>query len=95
MFGPSITPADDRAWEQLVRGLLKAHLKLAGMGYADLVDALADLGVSETEPAVRAKINRGRFTAIFMLQCLRAMRVPSLPLPLPLDPAAEPPLDRG
>ncbi|RXF67114.1 DUF6471 domain-containing protein [Hansschlegelia zhihuaiae] len=65
--------ADNAEWEARAKGLLKAELKRRGVSYAQLVDKLAAIGVSETEPNVRNKLARGKFTAVFMLQCLTAV----------------------
>ena len=63
----------DYAWEARVKGLLKAELKRRGIGYMQLVEKLAAIGVSETEPNIRNKMARGKFTAVFLLQCLTAI----------------------
>jgi len=60
-------------WESKVQGLLKAELKRRGVTYAQLVEKLADVGVSETEPNIRNKLARGKFTAVFLVQCLTAI----------------------
>lgn len=60
-------------WEAKVKGLLKAELKRRGVTYAQLVDKLAAIGVNETEPNVRNKLARGKFTAVFLVQCLEAI----------------------
>lgn len=65
-------------WEAKVKGLLKAELKRKGITYAQLVDKLAEIGVSETEPNVRNKLARGKFTAVFLIQCLEAVGAVSL-----------------
>jgi Domain of unknown function (DUF6471) len=44
-----------------------------GLSYARLVDALAAIGVDETEANIKNKMSRGRFTLIFFLQCMVAM----------------------
>lgn len=62
-----------QGWEAKVKGLLKGELKRRGVTYAQLVDKLAALGVVETEPNIRNKVARGRFTAVFLLQCLEAI----------------------
>ncbi len=62
-------------WENQVKGLLKAELKKRGVTYAQLVDKLANIGVSETEPNIRNKLARGKFTAVFLVQCLEAIGV--------------------
>jgi hypothetical protein len=41
---------------------------------------LADIGVKETEPNIRNKLARGKFTAVFFLRCLKAIGVTSLRL---------------
>jgi hypothetical protein len=66
---------DQVDWEGRVKGLLKAELKRRGVTYADLVEKLAAIGVEETEPNVRNKLSRGKFTAVFMLQCFDAIGV--------------------
>lgn len=60
-------------WEQLVSGMLKAELKRKGFSYADLVAKLARLGVKDKEANVANKLSRGRFTAVWFAQCLRAI----------------------
>jgi hypothetical protein len=65
--------ADNAEWEARVKGLLKSELKRKGVTYAQLVERLAEIGVHETEPNVRNKLARGKFTAVFMLQCLSAI----------------------
>jgi hypothetical protein len=67
-------------WEAKVQGLLKAELKRRGVTYAQLVEKLAEIGVSETEPNIRNKLARGKFTAVFLVQCLEAIGVTSLRL---------------
>ncbi|EAQ24334.1 DUF6471 domain-containing protein [Roseovarius sp. 217] len=53
--------------------LLKAELKRKGVTYAQLVEKLANIGISEKEVNVRNKLSRGKFSAAFMLQCLNAI----------------------
>ena len=72
--------ADNAEWEARAKGLLKAELKRRGVSYAQLVEKLAAIGVSETEPNIRNKLARGKFTAVFMLQCLEAVGATSLRL---------------
>jgi hypothetical protein len=60
-------------WEGRAKGLLKAELKRRGVTYNQLVQKLADIGVTEAEPNVRNKLARGKFTAVFLLQCLEAI----------------------
>lgn len=72
-------PARDK-WEDQVSGLLKAELKRHNVTYAQLVDKLAAIGVEESEPNVRNKLARGKFSAAFLVQCLSALGVSSLRL---------------
>jgi hypothetical protein len=70
--------ADNAEWEARVKGLLKAELKRKGVTYAQLVERLADIGVVDSEPNIRNKLARGKFTAVFLLQCLEAIGTSSL-----------------
>ena len=60
----------DSEWEALAKGLLKAELKRRNVSYQELANRLAAIGVHETSANIANKISRGRFTAVFMLQCL-------------------------
>lgn len=51
-----------------------------GLIYAQVVEKLAEIGVSEDERNLRNKLSRGKFTAAFMLQCLGAIGAPMLRL---------------
>lgn len=70
----------DSEWEAKVKGLLKSELKRRNVTYAQLVDKLAAIGVAESEPNIRNKLARGKFTAVFLLQCLEAIGASSLRL---------------
>ncbi|MBA4338757.1 MAG: hypothetical protein C0421_07930 [Hyphomonas sp.] len=60
-------------WEEKAANLLKAEIKRHGLTYAQLVEKLAEVGVSEDERNVRNKVSRGKFTAAFLLQCFSAI----------------------
>jgi hypothetical protein len=60
--------------------MLKAELKRRGVSYAQLVGKLADVGVIDSEPNIRNKLSRGKFTAVFLIQCLEAIGASSLRL---------------
>lgn len=64
---------DKTDWEARAANLLKAELKRKGVTYAQLVEKLAEIGVVEKEVNVRNKLSRGKFTAAFLLQCLKAI----------------------
>lgn len=63
----------ERDWENAVRNLLKRELKEKGLTYQDLVDRLAAMGIEEKEINLRNKLSRGRFTAVYLVQCLVAI----------------------
>lgn len=67
-------------WEARVANLLKAELKRRGVTYAQLVERLAGMGVDEKEVNIRNKLARGKFSAVFFLQCLLAVGSTSLRL---------------
>lgn len=55
--------------------MLKRHMMRLGWGYRDLAEALQPLGITRTATAINRRINRGNFSAGFLLACLAAMRV--------------------
>ena len=63
----------DKDWADQAKRLLKVELAKQGLTYSDLVGKLADVGVFDSEPNIRNKISRGKFTAVFLLQCLEAI----------------------
>lgn len=50
------------------------------MSYNQLVEKLAAIGVVDSEPNIRNKLARGKFTAVFLIQCLEAIGTNSLRL---------------
>ena len=70
----------DKEWETRVKSMLKAELKRRDVTYAQLVGKLADIGVMDSEPNIRNKISRGKFTAVFLIQCLTAIGATDLRL---------------
>jgi len=60
-------------WEMKAANLLKAELKRKGVTYAQLVERLDTIGISEKEVNVANKLSRGKFSAAFFLQCLKAI----------------------
>ena len=73
-------PVQEKEWEDKVKGMLKAELKRRGVTYAELAGKLADIGVMDSEPNIRNKISRGKFTAVFFVQCLTAIGATDLRL---------------
>jgi microsomal dipeptidase-like Zn-dependent dipeptidase len=70
----------DTEWEAKVKGLLKSELKRRNVTYAQLVEKLKAVGVVDSEPNIRNKLARGKFTAVFLIQCLEAIGATSLRL---------------
>ena len=64
---------DETDWHALVKGMLKAEVKRRNMTYDQLSAKLAEIGVRETPTNLRTKISRGGFSAVFFVQCLKAM----------------------
>lgn len=60
-------------WAARSKGLLKAELVRRGISYQQLAERLHALGVKDTTENLTNKINRGKFSAIFLLQCLEAI----------------------
>ena len=67
-------------WESMAANLLKSELKRKGVTYAQLVEKLDAIGISEKEVNVANKLSRGKFSAAFMLQCLKVIGVTDLRL---------------
>jgi uncharacterized protein YheU (UPF0270 family) len=70
-IGDTILP--ETVWEQRVSNLLKAELKRKGVTYGHLAKRLAEIGVDEKEANIKNKLSRGKFSAVFLLQCLQAI----------------------
>ncbi len=60
-------------WTHEVKGLLKGELKRRGVGYQALSQSLKAMGIDETPENIANKISRGKFTAVFFLQCMEAI----------------------
>ena len=60
-------------WEKEIKGILKSELARRGMTYDELCKKLEGIGVSEKPENINNKINRGTFSAIFLVQCLKAI----------------------
>jgi uncharacterized protein DUF6471 len=63
----------DADWQKHVKNLLKAELKRRDVTYAQLAEKLGKIGVTETEENIANKLSRGSFTAVFFVQCLKAI----------------------
>jgi 3-mercaptopyruvate sulfurtransferase SseA len=70
----------DDEWVNLVKGILRAEMTRRGITYDQLAAKLADLGVTDTAVNIRNKVARGGFSAVFFVQCLRALGCQSIRL---------------
>lgn len=62
------------SWNRELARVLKTELAREDIGYKDLARRLKDLGVSvEEDRSLCNRVNRGAFSAIFFIQCLRAL----------------------
>ncbi len=69
-------------WAERARNLLKGELARRGLSYEDLAMKLQKIGVEENANNLRSKINRGTFSAAFLLQVLQAVGATSVDLRL-------------
>ena len=70
----------DKEWQERAKRLLKSQLAAHGVSYRDLAQRLEIIGIKESEANIANKISRGGFSAAFLLQCLTAIGVRSLPI---------------
>lgn len=60
-------------WAADAKRLLRAEMTRRGISYEALAEKLATLGVDDSVVNLRNKVARGKFSAVFLLQCLEAM----------------------
>ena len=60
-------------FETKAKNILKSELRRRAVNCAQLAAKLSVMGIAETEQNINNKINRGGFTAAFLLQCLSAI----------------------
>jgi hypothetical protein len=70
----------DSDWTYQVKGLLKGELKRRNVSYQGLSESLKAMGVNESTENIANKISRGKFTAMFFVQCLEAIGCKTLRL---------------
>jgi hypothetical protein len=71
---------DNENWNVLATNTIKAELARAGVNYEELVRRLDKIGVKESYTGVAAKINRGTFSFLFFMQCMRALGIKDIRL---------------
>ncbi len=60
-------------WAEDTKRLLRAEMARRGVTYEELAERLAAIGVQDTAVNLRNKVARGRFSAVFLIQCLEAL----------------------
>lgn len=65
----------------MAKNILRAEMMRRGVSYATLAERLAGYGVNDNELNLRNKVSRGRFTAVFLMQCLTALGVEWIHVP--------------
>jgi hypothetical protein len=81
-------PTDEKIWEDLAKNVLRAAMMQRGVSYAVLAERLEAIGVHDNEVNLRNKVARGRFTAVFLMQCLKALEAEWIHIPSSIEDAA-------
>jgi hypothetical protein len=68
------------AWEEEAKGLIEEEMMRRGIRYKQLSRMLGKLGIEESPDQLNRKVNRKRFSAAFLIACLRAMGVETVRL---------------
>ncbi len=71
----------DKDWQEKAKRLLKAQLASQGVSQKELSERLGAIGIKESPANIANKLSRGGFSAAFLLQCMVAIGVKSLPMP--------------
>ena len=71
----------------MVKNILRAEMMRRGVSYAGLVARLREQGIEDNELNLRNKVSRGRFTAVFFMQCMQAIGVDLLQIPPAIEEA--------
>jgi hypothetical protein len=67
-------------WEEEAKGLIEEEMMRRGIRYKQLSRMLEQLGVYESPDRLNRKIIRKRFSAAFLIACLRAMGIETIAL---------------
>ena len=66
---------NENEWKSNAKNILKAELTRRGVSYDMLVVKLNAIGVDENYNTVNTKINRGTFSFVFFVQCIKALDI--------------------
>lgn len=64
---------NDEQWKVYAKGLLKSEIARRDLNYVEVSEKLKVIGIDESPQNISNKIGRGKFSAIFMLQVLKAI----------------------
>ncbi len=67
-------------WAKIVPKILKTELAKRGIDYPTLIKKLSEINVSISVEDLRGRMSRGTFSAILLIQCLKAIGVKNLVL---------------
>ena len=67
-------------WAEKAKRLLRSEMVKRGVSYEELAEKLGTMGVTETPVNLRNKVARGKFMALFLLQCFAAIGVQTIRL---------------
>jgi len=84
---PETASKDEKAWEEMVKNMLRAQMMQNGVSYAQLAERLAAVGITDNEINLRNKVSRGRFTAVFFIQCMRVLGADWIKIPVSIQEA--------
>lgn len=65
----------DIGWHKLATNTIKVELARSGIGYEELIRRLEAIGVHESYTGIASKINRGTFSFMFFMQCMKALSI--------------------
>lgn len=63
----------DIDWQREARRILKTELLAEEVSFKELARALQKFGIDEEPKVLSNKVNRGTFSFVFFLQCMRAI----------------------
>lgn len=73
----------EKALAKRAKTLLKMELTRRDMNYNDLLKKLKEIGIEENYDNLAAKISRGKFSFIFVMQCLMALGIKEFKFEVP------------
>lgn len=76
--GPRPGPYEN--WEHVAKELVEGEMIRRGIGYKQLSRMLLEYGIDESPAQINRKVIRKRFSAAFLVACLRAMGATTISL---------------